>query len=114
MKPNGFEEAKNRKKWRCPLTKGKNNSCENPCSTATYGRTFHTSPKDDLRIFTKTPRSSDKWNHIYKRRTSVERSNKREKVDYHLAAGRHRSTKMHSIRLYGIMMCQHIDAWYVE
>jgi len=112
MKSNGFEEAKNRKKWRCPLAKGKNNACENPCSTASYGRTFHTSPKDDLRIFTKTPRSSDKWNHIYKRRTSVERSNKREKVDYHLEAGRHRSTKMHSIRLYGIMMCQHIDAWY--
>ncbi|GAU80091.1 transposase [Fusibacter sp. 3D3] len=112
MKPNGFEEAKNRKKWRCALTKGKCNSCDNPCSDAAYGRTFHTYPKDDLRLFTKTPRDSDTWNHIYKRRTSVERSNKREKVDYHLESGRHRSTKMHSIRLYGIMMCQHIDAWH--
>lgn len=112
MKANGFEKAKNRRKWRCPKTKGKINSCENPCSTATYGRTFHTYSTDDLRIFTKTPRGSVKWNHTYKRRTSIERSNKREKVDYHLEAGRHRSTMMHSIRLYGIMMCQHMDAWY--
>lgn len=112
MKRNGFEEANNRIKWRCPLAKGKINSCDKPCSTAVYGRTFHTSPENDLRLFTKTPRASDQWNHIYKRRTSVERSNKREKVDYQLEAGRHRSTKMHSIRLYGIMMCQHIDAWY--
>ena len=112
MKPNGFEIAKNRFKWRCPLANSKNISCDKPCSTAIYGRTFHTSPKDDLRIFTKTPRSSDKWIDTYKRRTSVERSNKREKVDYCLEAGRHRSTKMHSIRLYSIMMCQHIDAWH--
>lgn len=112
MKSNGFEKAHIRIKWRCPLAKGKNISCATPCSTATYGRTFHTSPKDNLRIFTRTPCSSNKWNHIYKRRTSVERSNKREKVDYHLEAGRHRSTKMHSIRLYAIMMCQRIDAWH--
>ncbi|TES45550.1 transposase, partial [Halalkalibacterium halodurans] len=63
-------------------------------------------------LFTKTPRSSEKWKLIYKRRTSVERSNKREKIDYHLESGRHRSTKMWYIRLYAIMMCQHIDAWY--
>jgi hypothetical protein len=42
----------------------------------------------------------------------VERSNKREKIDYKLEAGRHRSTKMWQIRLFGIMMCQHLDAWY--
>ena len=65
-----------------------------------------------MRLFPKTARSSYKWKVVYKRRTSVERSNKREKVDYHLEAGRHRSTKMWYIRLYGIMMCQHIDAWY--
>ncbi len=112
MRSNGFDKAHNRIKWRCPLAKGKLISCDKPCSTASYGRTFHTSHKSNLRIFTKTPRSSDKWHNIYKRRTSVERSNKREKVDYHLEAGRHRSTKMHSIRLYAIMMCQHIDAWY--
>jgi len=62
----------------------------------------------------KTPRSPDKWQLTYKRRTSVERSNKREKIDFHLEAGRHRSTKIWYIRIYCIMMCQHIDAWYSE
>lgn len=80
-----------------------------PCSDAKYGRNFHTFNKDNQRLFTKTPRSSKEWSLIYKRRTSVERSNKREKVDYHLEDGRHRSTKMWSIRLFAIMMCQHID-----
>lgn len=112
MKPNGYDKSQNRQKWRCPLTKSGKNTCKNQCSTAKYGRTFHTFSKDNLRLFTKTARSSDKWKFVYRRRTSVERSNKREKVDYHLEAGRHRSTKMWYIRLYGIMMCQHIDAWY--
>ncbi|MDD2234741.1 MAG: hypothetical protein PHV03_07515 [Desulfitobacteriaceae bacterium] len=52
------------------------------------------------------------WKLIYKRRTSSERTNKRQKIDYKLKSGRHRSTKMWYIRIYGIMMCQHIDAWY--
>ena len=47
----------------------------------------------------------------YDARTSVERSNKREKEDYKLEDGRHRSTKMWYCRLYGIMMLQHLDAW---
>lgn len=112
MKPNGFDQSQNRQKWRCPLACGTHNSCENPCSTAKYGRTFHAHPKDNSRLFPKTSRESDEWKDTYKRRTSIERSNKREKVDYHLEAGRHRSTAMWAIRLYAIMMCQHIDAWY--
>ena len=35
----------------------------------------------------------------------------REKEDYKLKDGRHRSTKMWYCRLYGIMMLQHLDAW---
>ena len=65
-----------------------------------------------MRLFTKTPRNSEKWALIYRRRSSIERSNKREKIDYKVESGRHRSTKMWYVRLYGIMMCQHIDAWY--
>jgi hypothetical protein len=112
MKPNGFDKSQKRQKWRCPLACGTKNSCEKKCSEAKYGRTFHTFKKDNLRLFTKTPRVSEKWTLTYKRRTSVERSNKREKIDYHLESGGHRSTKMWYIRTYGIMMCQHIDAWY--
>lgn len=112
MKPNGFDNSQNRHKWRCPLARGVKNACENPCADAKFGRTFHTFPKDNLRLFPKVPRGSKEWKLIYNRRTSVERSNKREKIDFHLEDGRHRSTKMWYIRLYAIMMCQHIDAWH--
>lgn len=112
MKPNGYDNTQHRQKWRCPLACGTKNSCETPCSTAKYGRTYHTYTKENKRLFPKLSRETKKWKTIYKRRTSVERSNKREKIDYHLEAGRHRSTMMWYIRLYGIMMCQHIDAWY--
>ncbi len=112
MKPNGYDNLQNRQKWRCPLACGNKNSCSKPCSKAKYGRTYHTHSKDNLRLFTKTPRDSEKWTIVYKRRTSIERSNKREKIDYWLESGRHRSTKMWYIRIYGIMICQHMDAWY--
>lgn len=114
MKSDGFDISQNRKKWRCPMALRDYNTCPNPCSTAKYGKTFHTFCKDNLRIFTKTPRNSQQWKLAYKRRTSVERSNKREKIDFRLEAGRHRSTQMWHIRTYAIMMCQHIDAWYAE
>jgi hypothetical protein len=112
MKSNGFDYTQDRKKWRCPKAKGTTIDCPNPCSDAKYGRNFQTYPKDDLRIFTKIPRGSEKWKLVYNKRTSSERTNKREKVDYQLEAGRHKSTKMWYIRLYAIMMCQHIDAWF--
>lgn len=114
MKPNGYDNSQERQKWRCSLACGTANSCKSPCSNAKYGRTYHTYPKCDLRLFPRTLRDSSEWKLIYKRRTSVERSNKREKVDYKLESGRHRSTMVWYIRLYGIMMCQHIDAWYAE
>ena len=47
----------------------------------------------------------------YNARTSAERSNKREKLDFKLEGGRHRSTKMWYCRLYHILMLQHPDAW---
>ena len=112
MKPNGEDKTRCRQKWRCPLSCGTKNSCATPCSKAKYGRTFHTFHKDNLRLFPITSRESEKWKMIYKRRTSIERSNKREKIDYKLESGRHRSTKMWYIRVYGIIICQHLDAWF--
>lgn len=113
MKHNGFDHAQKRHKWRCPLMKNRTTcTCDNPCSDAKYGRTFHTQSWDNPRLFPEVPRGSDAWKLVYKRRTTVERSNKRAKIDYHLEAGRHRSTMMWMIRTYGIMMCQHMDAWY--
>lgn len=106
MNPNGFDISQNRRKWRCSPSCG--------CSKAKYGRTYHTHSSDNLRLFPKTVRGSEKWKNIYKRRTSIERSNKREKIDYKLESGRHRSTMMWYMRLYGIMICQHMDAWFVS
>jgi len=114
MKLNGKDNTQHRQKWRCSLSKGTKNSCATPCSKAKYGRTFHTHFKDNLRLFPKTSRESEKWKKIYKRRTSIERSNKREKIDYKLESGRHRSTQMWYIRVYGIMICQHLDAWFTH
>jgi hypothetical protein len=90
------------------------NICSKPCSTAKFGRTFHTCSKNNPRLFPPTARGSETWNLNYKRRTTSERTNKREKIDYKLESGRHRSTKMWYIRIYGIMMCQHMDAWYAH
>lgn len=112
MRPNGFERRTYRQKWRCPLARGTDISCPTPCSTAKYGRTFHTYPKENPRLFPAVPRGTEAWEMVYKRRTTVERSHKRAKIDYELERGKHRSTAMWYFRIYGIMMCEHIDAWY--
>ena len=111
MKPDGKEPDRNRCKWRCAKTNAGGCYCETPCSDSPYGRVVHTPVKDNPRLFNMPPRDSDEWQKEYDRRTSVERSNKREKDDYKLEDGRHRSTKMWYCRLYCIMMLQHLDAW---
>ena len=112
MHKDGYEAAKHRAKYRCPKADRKRGCfCEHPCSPAKYGRTVHIFTDDNPRLFNIPPRDSKAWEKEYDRRTSVERSNKREKEDYKLEDGRHRSTKMWYCRLYGIMMLQHLDAW---
>lgn len=112
MHHDGVERSKHREKYRCPLaTRKKGCFCENPCSDSKYGRTVHVQQKDNPRLFNIPPRDSREWKQEYDKRTSVERSNKREKIDYKLESGRHRSTKMWYCRLYAIMMLQHLDAW---
>ncbi len=112
MHHDGVEKAKHRAKFRCPKASRKHGCfCETPCSDAKYGRTVHTQLKDNPRIFNIPPRDSKEWKKEYDRRTSVERSNKREKNDYLLEDGKHRSTKMWYCRLFAIMMLQHLDAW---
>ena len=100
MHKDGYEAAKHRAKYRCPKANRKR-GC----------RTVHIFTEDNPRLFNIPPRDSKAWEKEYNRRTSVERSNKREKEDYKLEDGRHRSTKMWYCRLYGIMMLQHLDAW---
>lgn len=112
MNHDGSEPAKHRLKYRCPLASRKYGcSCEHPCSDSKYGRTVHLATKDNPRLINIPPRDSDEWKKEFNARTSAERSNKREKYDFLLESGRHRSTKMWYCRLYHIMMLQHLDAW---
>lgn len=112
MHHDGCEMRTRRLKFRCPLASRRNGcSCENPCSDSKYGRTVHLAMKDNPRLINIPPRDSEDWKKEYNARTSVERSNKREKVDFKLEDGRHRSTKMWYCRLYHILMLQHLDAW---
>ena len=112
MNHDGSEPSKYRLKYRCPLASRKYGcSCEHPCSESKYGRTVHVAMKDNPRLFNMPPRDSEEWKTEYNARTSAERSNKREKLDFKLEDGRHRSTKMWYCRLYHILMLQHLDAW---
>lgn len=115
MRRDGVGAAKGRMKFKCPKISRKNGciscTCETPCSDAKYGRTVHLVMKDNPRLFNNPPRSSRKWKPEYNARTSAERSNKREKIDFKLEDGRHRSTKMWYCRLCHIPMLQHPDAW---
>ncbi len=112
MNHDGVEKNKHRIKFRCPLISRKYGcSCEQPCSDSKYGRTVHLAMKDNPRLINIPPRDSREWKIEYNARTSVERSNKRQKLDFLLESGRHRSTKMWYCRLYSILMLQHLDAW---
>jgi len=112
MRHDGVEKAKHRSKFRCPLANRKDGcTCKHPCSDSKYGRTVHLATKDNPRLINIPPRDSDEWKTEYNARTSAERSNKREKLDFLLENGRHRSSKMWYCRLYNIMMLQHLDAW---
>ncbi len=112
MNHDGSEPSKARLKFRCPLASRKYGcSCEHPCSDSKYGRTVHLAMKDNPRLINFPPRDSKEWKTEFNARTSVERSNKREKIDFKLESGRHRSSKMWYCRLYHILMLQHLDAW---
>lgn len=115
MRRDGTERAKGRAKFKCPkisFAKGAVTcTCLSPCSKAKYGRTVHLALKDNPRLVNDPPRGSMEWKLEYNGRTSAERCNKREKIDYKLEDGRYRSTMMWYCRLFAIMMCQHLDAW---
>ena len=108
----GYEKKRMRYKFRCPNVYHCDGiHCEHTCSDSPYGLVVHVATKDNPRLFTVPARDSKEWKLEYNKRTSSERCNKREKIDYQLENGRHKSTKMWYCRLYCIMMCQHLDAW---
>ena len=115
MKQAAVEPRKGRIKYRCPKISYKGGTphctCDEPCSDAKYGRNVHLVLKDNPRLFNTPLRGSEEWKLEYNARTSAERCNKREKIDYKLEDGRYRSSMMWYCRLFVIMMCQHLDAW---
>ena len=115
MKLAAIEPKKGRIKYRCPKISFKGGAphctCEEPCSDAKYGRNVHLVLEDNPRLINNPPRGSEEWKLEFNARTSAERCNKREKIDYKLEDGRYRSSMMWYCRLFAIMMCQHLDAW---
>ena len=55
-------------------------TCDAPCPDSTYGRRVYTYTHDNPRLFPPVVRNSEAWDGIYKRRTSAERSIKRENM----------------------------------
>ena len=110
MVAGGFCPDRCRIKWRCPLVAHKlDKPCQ--CSPSAYGRVFYTKPEDDPRLFTQPPRNSKAWKDAYKDRTSVERSHKRKKIDFHLEQARVRSRRQWAVRIFLMAICQHAAAW---
>jgi hypothetical protein len=106
-----------RTKWRCPLKASKNftekNDCQqnNYCSNSEYGRVVYTYQKDNPRMFGLIPRGTDQWLNKYDKRSSVERSNKRKKIDFKLEYAKVRSKQQWFVRYALAAICQHLDAW---
>ena len=114
MKSNGNDNVRQYAKYRCPLNNNGICTCENPCSDAKYGRTCSIPLKNNIRLYTSPPRSSDEWHMMYNKRTASERCNKQIKQDALLELGRHRSSKLWYARLYLIIMLQPLSHWKVE
>ena len=103
MKYHGLTREKGRAdryKWGCPkmhMVKGEIIcDCNEPCSTAKFGRTSYTYDNLDFRMFPGIQRNSEEWCSSYKIRTSVERSINHFKINMCVAGRRsrdHTSTK---------------------
>ncbi|SCQ00020.1 transposase [Anaerobium acetethylicum] len=99
MKYHGITNEKGRAdriKWGCPMMsyhKGWICNCQNPCSTASRGRTTYTYENMDLRMFPGIQRDSEEWNGTYKIRTIVERAINHFKINMCIAG---RKTRNHT------------------
>ncbi len=81
------------------------------CSQSAYGKTIYIKPKDDRRLFTPVPRHTDAFKEEFKKRTSVERSNKRMFIDYAIEDARSQSTMMRFAFATFSVINLHLDAW---
>ena len=81
------------------------------CTDSDYGRTIYIKPDYDPRLFPPVARDSTTFKKMFKRRTSVERSNKRILVDYNVETGKCRSSKQRFARATLAVANIHLDAW---
>lgn len=82
----GFDSAKYRIKYRCPMVTGRIKSCpyDRNCNKTLYGKIVYVRLAENLRLLTPIPRASDEWRNTYKQRTAAERVNNRILTDYAL------------------------------
>ena len=111
MKSNGCDLSRQQAKFRCPRMWGCSCMCKNKCSEAKFGRTLSLPMAKNRRQYTNPPRGSEQWKKMYNKRTASERCNKRMKNDFLLEQGHHRKTVYWYVRVYVIMMLQHLAAW---
>lgn len=113
MVRDGYDQSKMATKYRCPLKKGRIDSCpyEKECSPSSYGRVVKTYDKTNLKLFSPVLYGSDQWKEIYKNRTSTERINNRVLNDYglHKLTCRNGSKLMFFAVMAGINI--HMDVW---
>jgi hypothetical protein len=99
-------------KYRCWFTcHGQEPPEECKCSNSKYGKVVHIKPDYDLRMFPPVPRYSQTFKDKFKTRTSVERSNKRMFVDYHIENVRSQSSKLRFSMATFAVINIHSDAW---
>ena len=111
----GPSHSRNRLKYRCPLAVRDGRRPVNwTCScktTSNYGRTIYIKPDDDPRLFPPIPRDTQLFKDTFKRRTSVERANKRIFEDYHVESYRSRSSRLRFSLATFAAVNIHLDAW---
>lgn len=84
-------------KWYCPKINKVNGkwicSCENPCSSASRGRTAYTTPSKNYRLYPGTIRGTEEWDSVYKIRGVVEQSINHIKSNMGIAGRKTRNAK---------------------
>ena len=115
----GYCQDRMRNKWRCPLVCTKDSpdvsTCpyREQCSPSSYGRVIYTYPKTNYRLFTAIPRSSELFKKHCDKRTSAERSIKRQKYDFGLNQTRTATRERWFLRVMLAAMAQHLAAWWM-
>lgn len=113
MVRDGYDNSKKATKFRCPLKKGRIDSCPcaDQCSPSPYGRVVKIYDKTNYKLFGPIPYRSDEWKEIFKNRTSTERINNRVLNDYGLHSLTCRCGD--KLRFFAAIagMNIHMDAW---